>query len=98
MSEQPVLFEWRSDMLRRYSQGFILVVAPTVEQARDIARQNLGALLRERYDYLYDYDGDQPLDDDSGAQLEEYRTTFEADIANEPTIRSEGVVFVLGSE
>jgi hypothetical protein len=89
------LFEWRSDCLKRYSQGSIFVVADGVEAARRAARAAFDGHLRDRFDYLF-LDG-QPMDEDCREELECRRRTLEDDIAKEPILH-DGPVFVLGSE
>lgn len=89
------LYLWRSDYLKNYGQGTIVVSAENVQAARELARTGFNRHFPERYSWLY-YDG-QFLDEDSRQTFEEYRQRFEADIASEPE-ELPGYVLISGSE
>lgn len=86
------LYKWKSKYLEVYKKGDIIVMAESVEFARDSARQAFMAHVNDRYDYL---DTNDPND---AGMLETYRLMFERDIGVEPEVIEKGVVLVAGSE
>ena len=71
-----MLFRWKSEALRNYQRGDIVVSASTVLEARILARALFPAVVEERWSYL--------LDLDEKEELEIKLAELEADIAKEP--------------
>lgn len=89
------IYRWWSEALKRYAEGHILVLADSLEAARELAKTEFEAWLPVGEERLFK-DG-QPYDEDAAEELEKLRAKFMADIAKDPDeIRS--AFFLLGSE
>lgn len=86
------LYVWNSLYLKAYASGTIVVIAPSVEEARRKARINFEADIRERHEWLFL----DPNDPDEQEMIEEHRAKFENDIASEPETTE--VLFIGGSD
>jgi len=78
------MFYWRSNVLRNYGRGWIVVAAPDVDAARYIARREWDAFAKEQWHYLDE------------EELAERRVAFEDEILEEP--QQHTVLFITGSE
>ena len=89
------LYCWRSQYLENYAPGHILVVAEDVEAARNRARCDFAADLRDRHEWLFaGLSNHEILADEN---LCAKRAKFEAEIAAEPEILT-GTLYLAGSE
>lgn len=80
-----VLYHWRSAALKNYAHGHIMIVASSIERARQEAREHFTEYAKEHWSF---YDPE-----DLEAKLRE----FDADIAKDPVIGN-ATVFIHGSE
>lgn len=91
------LFHWnRSDALRNYSSGDIMVVADTVEEARAKVIDAAGPIWgKERGigNSYFDNIGEFEVDD-----WREFRSKLLLDLEGDPIVVESGVVFIWGSE
>jgi hypothetical protein len=84
-------FRWRSDALKQYGQGHIIVLAANAEEARAKAKAQVDPWIRENREFMLPEfnSGDE---DDYNALV----ALFEADIAGEP--EEIETLFISGSE
>lgn len=86
------LYRWNSEYLKEWASGYIIIMAESVSDAREVARRIQVEHVRERYAWL------DPNDSDSADELEMYRRCFERDIETEPEILKAGGMFIQGSQ
>ena len=84
------MYHWHSSWLASYSTGDIVVMALTVDEARDAVRARFDDWLREERSWL---DPEDPEDDEDIAEL---RARMERDLAADPT--TERVLLIRGGE
>lgn len=89
------IYRWWSEALKRYADGHILVMADSVDAARELAKTEFEAWLPIAEERLF-RDG-QPYDEDAAEELDKLRTKLAADIAKDPA-EIQGAFFLLGSE
>ncbi len=99
------LFHWeKMESLSRYANGDLIVMAETLEAARDIARLNIRHYLETDESaprhYLFElYRTFDNLDEDDKQTILDIEAAFEKDIQRHPTIReNRPIVFIQGSE
>lgn len=90
----PEFYSWRSDALKQYGSGWILVSAETVEEARARARLQFPEWLKQERSYLFGPDG--APDELSEDQFTELMTKLDTDLAADPHIHQ--CLFIEGSE
>lgn len=91
------LYHWNcSEALKNYSQGDIIVMAETVEQARIKARTQIEIFIKEARSWWYDLNGELYPDDHE--ERDRFIAKFEQDIAHEPELVELGAIFITGSE
>lgn len=83
-------YHWRSDALKQYGSGWIIVSAPDVEFARELVREQAPTNFISQRDWL------NLADPDDKAELKEHLELIDRDIAVEPTVSA--VLFINGSE
>lgn len=88
------MYLWRSRALRQYRTGHVIVMADSSRAARELARKEFQAWLREHRSWLFDQNG--YVHPDEQDEVEELLGIFEMDIADEPT--TEPVLLIIGSE
>lgn len=89
------MYHWpRATCLKNYGDGDILVVAASVDEARDKAIAAYDAYLREERSWIFMIDG--AVDPDEVEQYNLKWRELRDDIAVEPDVRD--VVFIRGSE
>ena len=81
------LYHWQSTGLAEWTLGDILVVAPSLEAARDTARSHVEQWLRDEKEWLF-LPGEE-------ANLAAEIAKFHYDIKQEPSVT--GIVFIRGS-
>jgi hypothetical protein len=86
------LYRWDSEYLRGYSQGDIIAMGETVDEAREHARAVQRVQIRDRWGYLFDIN-----DEDSCLEIETLSRLFEQDIAREPEVLTNAVL-IRGSD
>jgi len=79
------LYEWRSRMLANFDTGHIIVMAPSIEEARELAREGYRKLLREYYAI------------EKGDEFDSEMQGFENDLRDEPEIYDSSVIIIKGS-
>lgn len=89
------IYRWWSEALKRYAVGDILVMADSIEAARELAKTEFEAYLLIAEERLFK-DG-QPWDEDAAEELEKLRAKLAADIAQDPR-EIKSAFFLLGSE
>ena len=82
------LYVWRSEKLRGYLPGYIIVLARKKEEAINLARREFEDWLVKRYDYLFETKPGAIGYADDMETIKEYREEIEADLAREPTVYS----------
>jgi len=87
-----MMYQWKSEYLEEYAQGYIIVEANSVAGARIKALKFFDEYDRESYSWNYGRDQDE---DDKKEILERYET-FTRDISDEPKVSE--VIFIRGSE
>lgn len=88
------LYRWDSVLMKGYSDGDIIVMAESVDEARSKAAEGFWRYIKEDYEYLLD----NLIDDWMEEELDEKRAIFEKDIAKEPELVTSGVLFMKGSQ
>lgn len=83
------LYRWRSKMLKAWADGYIIVQAETIEEARSKIKGKAFEWLKENKFCYYD-----PTED--GELMNEYLDTLDEDLAKDPEIMD--VIFLEGSE
>lgn len=87
----PKMFTWRSEALKQYAPGKLVVLAENVEEARLKIRAQIDPWIREHREWaLPEYNAD---DEDDYIEIV---AQFEADIAADP--EEHEVLFINGSE
>lgn len=86
------LYQWRSELLREYARGFIIVHAETIEEARSKIKGKAFEWLKENKFYNFDNE----LGNDDEELMKEYLETLDKDLAKDPEIMD--VIFIKGSE
>jgi len=81
------LYHWSSKTLKGWSDGDIIVVADSIEQAREYAMEK----FKEEYDYLIQMD--TTWDDDEAEY--KYYNKFVADLHEDPIMIYNGPVAIL---
>lgn len=89
------IFRWWSEALKRYSEGHILVMADSLDAARELAKTEFEAWLPVGVERLFK-DG-KPWDEGAEEDLEKLRAKFMVDIAKDP-VETKAAFFLLGSE
>lgn len=84
------LFHWYSKYLQNYSRGDIVIMAATVEEAREKAIKDFEANYDERHFIT-------PDDEDRDENMHYHRKIIDNDIAKEPFVLEDGVIFIEGS-
>lgn len=93
------MFHWYSEYLRLYEKGDIVVMAESIEEARGKATKNFLDNFNERHGFTEkDYEGSDNLNKDRAESLAHEQDVFNKDIAKEPFILEEGVMFVQGRD
>jgi hypothetical protein len=90
-----MLYYWSSAYLRNYSNGYIIVEAGSVEEARRKARAYFEQHFRDRYCYLT---ANEELDEDGLKRRSEFLELLQTDLEAEPRLVERGVIFIPGSE
>lgn len=92
------LYHWSvAECLENYSSGDIIVMASSLEEAKQKARENIITYLKQERSWWFNEDG--TLDEDFGK--DDYRSfmeTLEEDLKKEPDTVESGTVFIRGSE
>ena len=91
------LYYWSSSYLKDYSNGYIVVMASSVAEAREKAMAAFDAHYRERFGYR-DMPGTPDANEDDIAHYNECRGLLVEDLAAEPKELTDGLIFVPGSE
>lgn len=92
MDREVNLYHWRSEALKNYSQGNVLAIGTTPDEARDRVRKAWPKFAEERWAWC------DSEDEDDLATIENYRLEFEADLAVEPCILSLKAIIIEGGE
>lgn len=91
------LYRWESEFLQRYANGYIIVQAETVEQAREKVLAGLDEQLEAHRGWVMDdHKGRYGLEQDS-TDYNRYREILLADLAKEPEHVTR-VLWLWGSE
>jgi len=92
------MYRWKSEYLKNYGSGDIIVCAPSVEYARELASAEFEKKYKERYLWMYQDDLLSFLEKDP--EEKEYylerEEIFKNDISADPEIME--VIFIEGSE
>jgi len=92
------LFHWYSDTLKQYMSGHIIVMAKTIEEARDVACIEFELWARrEDSHFTWIFWNGEFFDEGSQDEWFEIITKFKNDIEKEP-IDNDGAIFIMGSE
>ena len=89
------IYRWWSDALKRYADGHILVIADSLDTARELAKTEFEAWLPVGEERLFK--NGKPYDEDAAEELERLWTKFRADIAKDPA-EIKSAFFLEGSE
>lgn len=86
------LYRWSSRYLRNYSNGDIIVMAASVDEARRLATEEYNRYDRVRYEWEYyeEFEADSSI----ASRLE----IFQKDIAADPDVVNPAVLFISGSD
>jgi hypothetical protein len=96
------LFHWnRCESLRNYACGDIIVVADTVEEARQRVIDKVKEGFREKYSWYFNDDGSfffaaGDSDETYQEELENFTNQVKEDISIDPEVKD--VVFIQGSD
>lgn len=74
------LYQWRSDILKNYAQGYILAIGQSVEEARANALVAFEAFALSEWEWCFGANAD----DQYKAIANDYRVAFAADLSKEP--------------
>lgn len=89
-----MLYRWRSNALKNYSQGYLIAYAKSIEDAREFIRKEFTPWLIENHGWLYK--DDLPYDDESAIEIEQFKERLERDLEVEPETK---IAFLIsGSE
>jgi hypothetical protein len=94
------LFHWHSTALKAYTSGDIVVMAETMEQARELVLKNVMDWLMQDNspkNFLVHMMGTEYWDEDDEAELETFLKLLKEDISKQP-IDNKGVIFIEGGE
>ncbi|ESX17866.1 hypothetical protein X766_15810 [Mesorhizobium sp. LSJC255A00] len=92
------LYHWAlAECLKEYSCGDIIVMAETLDQAKEKAQAQMDPYLRESRSWWWTYDSDK-VDEWSQDDYDNFKRQFESDLAKEPDVIGNGVIFIRGSE
>ncbi|KAB2751783.1 hypothetical protein [Brucella anthropi] len=90
------LYHWsRATCLKAYRTGDIIVMAESVEEARQKVRDNIDEFLKEHRSWWFLGDN---LDEYCREEYKDFMGMLEFDITLEPDIVASGAVFITGSE
>ena len=92
-----MLYYWDSEYTADYSNGYIIVEANSVQEARTKAINAFDAHYRERFHY-WNFPGTLDATEDDVAHYAEYKEKFMSDMAAEPTELADGLIFIRGGE
>lgn len=93
------LYHWdRIKVLENYKLGDLIVMAETVDDAREIGFAALTAQAREEWSYFFDYETGKPADGDYEELWREKLKLIATDIRAEPKIVESGAVCIRGSD
>ena len=90
------LYHWYASCLKNYSDGDIIVMAPSLEEAKEKVRAYAGTYLKYRYEWWFKTDG--TLDPDCTEDYEEFLTKLERDLAADPVSLKHQTIFIRGSD
>ena len=91
------LYHWPwAECLEEYSCGDIIVVAPSIEEARQKARANIDALLKGSRSWWFRSDG--TVDPDEAEYYREFIQKLERDLKKDPDLVQHGTIYIRGSE
>lgn len=91
------LYRWKSKYLKAYSEGYIIAMGETVEQARALARQGFEPHYYQQHCWMYESTEASLKDEEDRKCFDAARALFEADLAQEPE-ELPGYVLIEGSE
>lgn len=91
------MYRWDSELLRQYSDGDLIAIAQSADEARQLLRAGLDDWLKEHRSWEWNeafepFEGDEP--DKTG--YDKLVAKFESDIAKEPT--EHVTLWMMGSE
>jgi alkanesulfonate monooxygenase SsuD/methylene tetrahydromethanopterin reductase-like flavin-dependent oxidoreductase (luciferase family) len=86
---------WDSQALKAWGPGVIIVMARTPHEARKKARSHARNYFDTRFDWLR---GDDDETFGFEAKFREFSLEIESDLAKDPTIPPDGVIYMKGSE
>ncbi|AZO48039.1 hypothetical protein [Mesorhizobium sp. M4B.F.Ca.ET.058.02.1.1] len=92
------LYHWAAaSCLKEYSAGDIIVMAETIEDARQKAYRHADIWIRDQRAWWFNFDGsiDREMWQDS---YDGFYRLLKEDLAQEPDLITPGVVFIRGSE
>ncbi|RWB40475.1 MAG: hypothetical protein EOQ44_25390 [Mesorhizobium sp.] len=93
------LYHWaHADCIREYAAGDIIVMAPSVDEARELARDRMDDYLKEHRSWWWSYDTEGKLDENYVEDYDNFKRKFEADLVQEPDLIGEQTIFIRGSE
>ncbi len=84
------IYEWKSEYLKQYGKGHIIVLATNIEEAREKAMQSFDAFDREGWSHNYLENDEEDQND-----IKNRKKLLKQDIKVDPEIK--GVCFIMGS-
>lgn len=89
------LYHWsRSEALKGYASGDIIVMADTLHEAREKAITHIHDWLKENRSWWYASDGTLDLE---GDEYDKFLQMLQRDLEDEPAIVETGTIFIRGS-
>lgn len=91
------LYHWgNATCLEAYSAGDIIVMAETLDEARELVRKQAEVYIRDRYSWWFDFDGS--VEPDEREAYNDFKIKLEADLMVEPELVKSQVILIRGSD
>jgi hypothetical protein len=93
------LYHWAAaGCLKEYSCGDIIVMAESIDQAREKAKAHMNDFLKEHRSWWWDYAIEDKVDENYLDDYNEFKLKLLADLIAEPDLIEPAVIFIRGSE
>lgn len=93
------LYHWAAaSCLKEYSCGDIIVMAETVDAARQKATGQMNDFLKEHRSWWWDYAIEDKVDENYLEDYNAFKQLLEQDLVMEPDVIESAVIFIRGSE
>ncbi|RUX60174.1 hypothetical protein [Mesorhizobium sp. M7A.F.Ca.CA.002.12.1.1] len=93
------LYHWAvASCLKEYSCGDIIVMAETVDEAREKAKTKTDSYLKSHRSWWWSYTAEREIHEDYVDDYNQFKRLLEEDMAHEPDVIESAVIFIRGSE